>query len=441
MIRQMQCVVMKSCVTWLLTVWITLLAGCSPLSSQAVPSPEIQAVTEARSTSASSSPSATVGLSPAPTHLLPTLTMTSMQTLTPEPPTPIPLPLHSFDQRCATVQSSLPSGFLAAGMIFLVKDAYPKSTIYRLDAQNPVLQTLPSLPGGGDFKVSPDWNHLAYGTSDTRLLVLAPTGEIQASQPWNDRWNDIQAWLDPQRLIMIHKDKDPIAVNAFNPFTGAIETLNPGLDDIYGFSIETPGPHSWFIWKLVYDSSLTRLVYLRDYRDLNEMSMVMIDLDTRQILWEYKSPQGAYFFIPNWSPDGRQLAFVSAGYSSPLELFTVNLEGHEIHWIDMPEDLGISSQLYWSPNGQYIAFNGSKSLYVLDTETHQVIDYCIPWTTGLDKSLDGPYPNIFWSPDSRQLIYQRFDAPALVVDLASGVAAPIVENTSIRPIGWLSQSE
>jgi Tol biopolymer transport system component len=346
------------------------------------------------------------------------------------------LPLHTFLRKCVEVQDQLPSDFLSSGVIFFEEEKYPESVYYLLDGQTGKLQTLPNIPKGGSYGVSPDGKSLVYGDSaNDRLLVIGSSGEIRASQPWNDSWNGVQSWLDSERLVMVRKEKTPIGVDILNVFTGEIQILDPELSDIYIFSIESPGRISWYIWKLVYSPDLTRLVYLRQTEE-GGMSMVMVDQETNKTIWVYPSPHGSYGNMPVWSPDGERLLFVSYGIEPPFELYTVDRNGKAIQWIDLDQPINLQVEWIWSPDNRYIAFLGD-SLYILDTETYQLMDYCIEYITGLDDQIGGIFPRLFWSPDSKQIIFQRLDAPALVVDLASGIAAPLVDTTDIRPIGWM----
>ncbi len=343
------------------------------------------------------------------------------------------LPLHTISQKCVEIQDHVPSGFLTGGVVILEEEKYPESVYYLLDGQTGQLQSLPNIPQGGSYGVSPDGKWLAYVSDD--MLILGPSGEILASQPYNDRWNFIQSWLDSERLIMVYKEKSPIRVDILNAFSGEIQTLEPELGDVFIFSIESPGQLSWYIWKLVYSPDLTRLVYLRKTGEAG-MSMAMVDQETNQTIWAYPSPHGADLNMPVWSPNGERFLFVSLDVETPFELYTVDRNGKEIQWIDLDQPPNIQNEWVWSPDNRYIAFLGD-SLYILDTETFQLVDYCIEYITGSGYQIDGIFPSLFWSPDSKQIIFQRVDAPALVVDLESGIAAQLVYTIDIRPIGWM----
>jgi Tol biopolymer transport system component len=97
---------------------------------------------------------------------------------------------------------------------------------------------------------------------------------------------------------------------------------------------------------------------------------------------------------PSWSPDGTRLAFTSSRF--PTSVY-VGRPGGRRRW------LSAGSRPVWSPDGRWIAFvRGSRCAQINVIRpsgrgrrqvTHE------PCGSGFD---------IWWSPDSKRLIYQRF---------------------------------
>lgn len=97
---------------------------------------------------------------------------------------------------------------------------------------------------------------------------------------------------------------------------------------------------------------------------------------------------------PKWSPDGGRLAFNSS--RPPTSVYVVGADGRHRRW------LTAGGGPVWSPDGRWIAFHGGSrcgQLYVIRPNgrgrrqvTHE------PCGAGLD---------VYWSPDSERLIYQR----------------------------------
>ncbi|MFZ6030435.1 MAG: TolB family protein [Chloroflexota bacterium] len=166
-------------------------------------------------------------------------------------------------------------------------------------------------------------------------------------------------------------------------------------------------------------------------------ALVMVDVESGQTLWELRRFSPGERHIPVWSPDGSQVAVLSDD-GDKWEIFTVNRDGLATQWIEITMKSRIYSSLNaegfkWSPNGRYLAFF-SENLYVLDMVEHRVYDLCIPsgeWSVTIQNALT-------WSPDSKQVLFQRNEVPALVVDLESNRAASLIDDITMRPLGWLA---
>jgi Tol biopolymer transport system component len=133
-------------------------------------------------------------------------------------------------------------------------------------------------------------------------------------------------------------------------------------------------------------------------------------------------------FSPSWSPDGKQLVVTrdSCGEGSSCtaddehatSLAIVNADGTDARWLGLDgteKALSVAGP-EWSPDGKLIAFiddAGSVQLISPDGEREPM-------------PVKAPIANISvsWSPDSSKLAYDRYDGKnrevAVVLDLASG---------------------
>lgn len=292
---------------------------------------------------------------------------------------------------------------------------------------SPRLLKLPVIYGSGT--VSPDHRWIYYRGEDKQLHVISSSGEIHTSQPVKDYWFGSLGWLDNHRIVFLRTKQKPIGLDIFDPFTGELQTVEPDFKDFWFYDFEASG---WRVWKLVVDPTLTRVGYMRD---ANGPVFTLVDLENNTTLWEWDRGSIGLGDPPVWSPDGKQLAVIASGDPqdniSRFQIFTVDPQGHATQWVDIPSSIAFDKKgTQWSPDGRYIAFYG-KSLYVLDLKKRQLVDFCIQPNPGDSTG------SITWSPNSKKLIYQRYQMPGLLVDIEKGIAAMVSDDPQIFTLGWL----
>jgi hypothetical protein len=444
---------MNKIVLMICLISVGLLTACNAILG-GIPSALPISTGIALSSSPVSRPTQTDGRLAASPTTVPTRTL--VVSTTQEPITP------RIEQRCLQVQTGVSESFLSGGQLLFWG--------LHLFAFNPRShQLLPVLdPSAGQTVssfgiVSPDREKLAFHTAEYdahgKLLGYelwissAGSKQVLASLPWNTSWLGFDGWVGNERLL-VQSSAEPVGARiVINPFTGSSQEVKPSFPQI------STGPYvdNHPAWDAVYDSSLTRVAYLKENTPQGFRGPALWDLQNNKELWSMGYPQSYHVeMVPRWSPDGTHLAVAAQKVTlddvykdeklvleNHFDLFSVSRDGQATQWTHFSDDLTHQirlERLNWSPNGQYISFwmlvdEDWFHLVVLDTTTQHVTDYCI---------LDGgaALPAV-WSPDSTQFIVAS-DGPDrehkfIVVDIVNNAAAQIPEVAGLSyVVGWMS---
>ena len=102
---------------------------------------------------------------------------------------------------------------------------------------------------------------------------------------------------------------------------------------------------------------------------------------------------------PTWSPDGTQLMFGRQALSPDIDIRIVNLKTREVSVL--PGSAGLFSPR-WSPDGRYVAAiqYGSKKLMLYDFKSQK-------WSEWVNEPNNVDYPS--WSSDSQYVIYNNIN--------------------------------
>jgi Tol biopolymer transport system component len=105
---------------------------------------------------------------------------------------------------------------------------------------------------------------------------------------------------------------------------------------------------------------------------------------------------------PTWSPNGQQIAFISAD-----QVHVVNADGS--NWTKLTDNEGYRAPS-WSPDGQRIAFisgnTDESELYIMDANGSNLTQL-----TNLSKT--GEFPMFLtWSPDGQQITFSSHRKPS-----------------------------
>ncbi len=133
--------------------------------------------------------------------------------------------------------------------------------------------------------------------------------------------------------------------------------------------------------------------------------------------------------LPTWSPNGTQIAFYPVPPTTDLYLMDVNGE----HLQRLSTGLIIGGKLEWSPDGQRIAFQGSKNtpnagvgIYVINRDGSGLREYV---------GYDTRYAALNWAPDSRHLallFYENNFIRTDLVDVTTGEVSHLVQGMGVQ---------
>ncbi|HTR00819.1 MAG TPA: Tol-Pal system beta propeller repeat protein TolB [Candidatus Acidoferrum sp.] len=126
---------------------------------------------------------------------------------------------------------------------------------------------------------------------------------------------------------------------------------------------------------------------------LFQLNLADADGARAQVLLDSREP----IMSPTWSPDGKQIAYVSFE-SSRSRIYVQNLgTGAREQITDFP---GINSAPSWSPDGSKMAMvlskDGDPDVYVMDMRTRQLRKITTHFAADTEPS---------WTPDGKSLIY------------------------------------
>ncbi len=119
------------------------------------------------------------------------------------------------------------------------------------------------------------------------------------------------------------------------------------------------------------------------------------------------SAKGSLAFVPQWSPDGKQIAYMSSFIGQPWKIFLISADGGS------PKALvpGKSSEAdpTWSADGSQLAFATGNP--VADTDSHIAI---MDMRTGRVSTVPGSSGKFSprWSPDGRYIAALSFEQPS-----------------------------
>lgn len=412
------------------------------------------------------SPTSSASTTTAITRETPTLTRETPTLTTPTGTATSTIPPEAgLTINCLDVAPGLTSEQKYSGVIVL-RDLSTKQLLALKAAQPPATIGTQGSDRIFDPTVSPRGRFLAYRrvSYDSQgdiiakaLEIVDANGAVRASLAWQKDWTGFH-WLDEERLVMLVEivnlleRESSLSYLVIFPFTGQQEPITVTPPDVYDID---PVPY-WNGWgPQVYEPTLTQVAYLRLVEGI-EWAYALWDNQSAQTLVSLQTFNNEQ--RPVWSPMGQR--FIVAG--SPIEnrawlkfeLYAFDRAGAISKLTNLTAYYPTTYiQSYsWSPDERYIAFwlnteilpeqdqrFGQQNLAVLDTQTLQVTNYCLPGDFSTSRAILVSAP--IWSPDGQQLILENRYAEqeqasrVILVDIARNFAAQIADQA--EPVGWM----
>ena len=123
---------------------------------------------------------------------------------------------------------------------------------------------------------------------------------------------------------------------------------------------------------------------------------------------------------PAWSPDGKEIAFVSSAQGCALEIYTMNADGTGKVRLTTAGQNEADEGPSWSPDGREIVFSRSyeaKLPQVHSVDSDGVLgEVAFPNTVGREPA---------WAPDGRRIVYRATPGNALTTVDVTGKAKPL----------------
>jgi Tol biopolymer transport system component len=195
-----------------------------------------------------------------------------------------------------------------------------------------------------ELALSPDGKKVAFVAHGEVFAASAKDGGDAARVTKTSAAESQIVWTPDSRKIAYVSDRGgAFNIYSYDFMTGAETSLTPGAADSYAPSISPDGK---------------TLAFIRDGRELRA-----IDLETKQ----ERSLATAYFDRPPtlsdrfyaWAPDGKWIAYLSAGERAFTNVSVVPAAGGESKRISFLAN-AFSGSVSWSPDGKYILFNTSQ---------------------------------------------------------------------------------
>lgn len=300
--------------------------------------------------------------------------------------------------------------------------------LYTVDKEGGLSQPIP-LPEGGFCSYSPDGRQMAYnrvmrefrtwkyyegGMADD-IWIYNPEKKTVENISGNKAQDIIPMWIGDEIFYLSDRDR---TMNIFAYNTQTKQTTK--VTDFTDYDVKFPSSHGNTI---VFENG--GYIYKMD-ASTRKPEKVDITLASDNIYARADIKQGGgYITEASLSPDGQRLAVTARG-----EVF------------NLPADKGVTKNItrspgahdrgaQWSPDGRQIAYisdaTGETELYLQDANGGE--------PRQLSKNNDTYIRSFLWSPDAKTIVYTDRKNRLNLVDVASGQTSVLMQDPTGEPGG------
>ena len=317
-----------------------------------------------------------------------------------------------------------------------------------------------------EVQLSPDGSRIAYAVmnndqagrpySQTWIVRLDTRQSIRLGRASAPRWSPDGQWIAYQAgegLSIAHPDGTGAVLLA--PITGTNHPLPSSGDRVswapdsksIAFVSASAGPEpdangdpmviTRYLYKPTASEGLTR------FNDNRRLHIYVVDLATKAV--RQLTAGNFYEHSIEWSPDGREILFVSNHEADSdrifnYDIFAVNPAGGAVRRIT--DTKSAEYRPVWSPSGKSIAFQGTRRTLTSSETTMEdthiwVMDADGSHRREIDSGIDNRQGAPRWSPDGQWLYFtvqERGTAHLYRVPVAGGQPQRIEWNGAVG--GW-----
>ena len=292
---------------------------------------------------------------------------------------------------------------------------------------------LSKLRSVGEVQFSPDGSRIAYAVtyndqpgrpySETWILKLDSMQLLRLGRASAPRWSPDGEWIayiTGQGVTISRPDGTGVTVLA--PITGTNHPLPSSGDRLawspdsksIAFISATPGPEAdangdpmvitRYLYKPTASEGLTR------FNDNRRLHIFIVDIAAKRV--RQLTSGNFYEHSIDWSPDGREILFVSNHEADSdrffnYDIFTVSAGGETRRLTDTKN---AEYRPTWSPDGKTIAYQGTRRTLTSSETTMEDTHIWVMNADGsnrreLDTGIDDRQGAPKWSPDGRSLYF------------------------------------